>query len=247
MLLRLLCPMLLLAAMPLDAADPPRLRVLTYNIHHGEGTDGKLDLERLAKIIAAADPDLVALQEVDRTTTRTGGIDQAAELARLTGLHVAFGKSLDYAGGGYGNAILSKTPLADAETHALPGEAEPRSALAARVHPVGLPEFTFVSTHFCHQREADRVAQAREISRLFADVKRPVLLAGDLNARPGSPPMTEFARRWTDTRSDPRTIDYVLTRAGDPWRVVSSEVVDEPVASDHRPVLVVLEWTGAAS
>ena len=80
----------------------PALRVLSYNLHHGEGDDGKLDLPRLAAVITASGADLVALQEVDQKTTRTGGVDQAAELARLTGLRFRYGKALDYQGGAYG-------------------------------------------------------------------------------------------------------------------------------------------------
>ena len=62
------------------------VRVLTYNIHHGEGLDGRIDLPRQAAIMTSAAPDLVALQEVDRGTARAGGVDQLAELARLTGM-----------------------------------------------------------------------------------------------------------------------------------------------------------------
>src|SRR5688572_12746619 len=85
-----------------DSNTPLRLRVLTYNIHHAEGTDGKLDLARIARVIHEQQPDLVALQEVDVKTRRTGGVDQAAELAKLTGMHVAFGKGIDFQGGEYG-------------------------------------------------------------------------------------------------------------------------------------------------
>src|SRR5262245_26822074 len=86
-------------AAPASAADPQTLRVLSYNIHHGEGTDGKLDLARIAGVITAAKPDLVALQEVDRRATRTKGVDQTAELAKLTGLQAEFGKAIDLQGG----------------------------------------------------------------------------------------------------------------------------------------------------
>ena len=75
-------------------SDPLTLRILSYNIHHGQGTDGIFDLERLARVISSVEPDLVALQEVDRATTRSGGVDQAAELARLTGMEAAFGKTI---------------------------------------------------------------------------------------------------------------------------------------------------------
>ena len=76
------------------------LRLVAYNIHHGEGMDGKLDLERIARVIAAEKPDLVALQEVDKGCKRSGSIDQAAKLAKLLKMDHRFGKFMDYQGGG---------------------------------------------------------------------------------------------------------------------------------------------------
>ena len=77
---------------------PARVRVLTYNIHHGEGMDGRIDLVRQAEILNREAPDLVALQEVDRGTKRSGGVDQLAELGRLTGLTPTFGRAIDFQG-----------------------------------------------------------------------------------------------------------------------------------------------------
>ncbi|MEZ6125818.1 MAG: endonuclease/exonuclease/phosphatase family protein [Planctomycetaceae bacterium] len=102
------------------AADPTQLRVLSYNIHHGEGVDRKLDLQRIADVILSVRPDLVALQEVDRNATRTGGVDQPAELARLTRMHVVFGANIELQGGHYGNAVLSRHPIARLRNHLLP-------------------------------------------------------------------------------------------------------------------------------
>ncbi|MCA9157935.1 MAG: hypothetical protein KDA72_06385, partial [Planctomycetales bacterium] len=81
---------------------PLQLRVLSYNIHHGRGIDDQVDLERLAKVVNDCHPDLVALQEVDNRTQRTDGVDQTAELARLTGLHAQFARQIDFEGGQYG-------------------------------------------------------------------------------------------------------------------------------------------------
>src|SRR5437762_3345786 len=81
--------------------EPLRLTVMRYNIHHCEGTDKKLDVARIAAVINAAKPDLVALQEVDRNTNRTNHVDQPAELAKLTKMHVFFGKAMDFEGGEY--------------------------------------------------------------------------------------------------------------------------------------------------
>ncbi len=94
-----------------DAAEPFRIRVLCYNIHHGEGIDRELDLQRIARVIQSVSPDVVALQEVDRKTARTGRVDQPAELARLLKMTVVFEKNIDFQGGQYGNAVLSKWPV----------------------------------------------------------------------------------------------------------------------------------------
>src|SRR5687768_6315860 len=98
---------LLIASAAIPADETPRVvRVLTYNIHHGEGTDRRFDLERLAAVIKSVNPDLVGLQEVDEKTARSNGVDQAARLGELTGMHAIFGKAMDYQGGAYGLAIL---------------------------------------------------------------------------------------------------------------------------------------------
>jgi endonuclease/exonuclease/phosphatase family metal-dependent hydrolase len=243
-------------SMTVSAADAPRVRVLTYNIHHGQGVDGKFDLGRIAAVIKQADADVVALQEVDVKTTRAHGVDQAAELARLTGMHVAFGKAMDYADGQYGNALLSRWPLEDVQTHALPFKegCEPRCIVAARICPPGQPRpFVFAATHLEHANPTVRLCQAGKLGSELAGAGRlPVILSGDLNAEPGSPPMSVVRRYWTDAMEGkwqptcpaerPNvTIDYVLFRPTDACRVLETRVVEEAVASDHRPVLAVLE------
>src|SRR5688572_17864158 len=93
----------LLLAAPLQArADqtaPVTVRVLTYNIRHGEGMDRVYDLVRLADIMRATEPDLIALQEVDRGTERSGRTDQLEVLAGLLGMHGEFGRAIDFQGG----------------------------------------------------------------------------------------------------------------------------------------------------
>src|SRR5215471_8946587 len=91
-------------------AEAPKnmtVRVLTYNIHHGEGSDDVFDLPRIARVISDAKPDLVALQEVDEKTNRSSGVSQITELGRLTGMHAVFGEAMEYDDGGYGVGILS--------------------------------------------------------------------------------------------------------------------------------------------
>jgi len=239
---------------------PLTLRVLTYNIHHGEGTDGRLDLSRLAGVVTSVHPDLVALQEVDEGTERANGVDELAELAHLTDLHAVFGKAMDYWGGEYGVAVLSRWPVLRTHNEPLPNLAdhEPRTALTVEVTVgEGGPRIEFTSTHLDQARDPEnRLAQARYLDeRLVRESDSVTILAGDLNARPATPVMDMLETRWTNPPAvDPSPIgptgrprmrvDYVLIRPTARWRVVESTIVDEVVASDHRPLLVVLEWTG---
>jgi len=131
---RVVVLLLLAVAMGRGAAAESTLRILSYNIHHGRGTDGVVDLERIAGVIRGCAADVVMLQEVDDRTDRTGRIDQTSELARLTGLHAEFGRQIDYQGGRYGQAILCRTPLEEPRVHVLPGDPdrETRIAFSAR-------------------------------------------------------------------------------------------------------------------
>ena len=224
----------------------PTLRVLTYNIHHGEGTDGKFDYARLAEAIARLDPDIIALQEVDKGTERANGVDIAKELGERLKMHHAFGNALYFSGGQYGEAILSRFPISDAKAHHLPYRFgnEPRTALEVRITPDnGIPEFIFVGTHLCHQSPETRLEQTKELAKLFSGNKLPTILAGDFNARTSSEAMQILLKEtWLDAVAPKSRIDYILVRTGDPWTIVETLIADEPVVSDHDPVLTVLKW-----
>lgn len=242
------------------ATDKPlRIRILTYNIHHGEGIDRKFDLPRIAKVILATKPDVVALQEVDVKTKRSSGVDQAAELGKLTDMHVVFGKAMDWNEGQYGEAILSRWKFESTKNVALPHSEgrEPRSAISATMRIGGkadAPLFTFVGTHLDHTADqTDRIAQVKKLNEVFATKDYPLcILAGDLNATPTSDPMKLIFQHWRaadDVKQVPTIpvnkptakIDYVLFRPANRWNVIETKVIDEQIASDHRPVLAVLE------
>ncbi len=118
---------------------PTRVTVMTYNIYHGEDANGGSNLDAVAKIINSLKPDLVALQEVDQKTTRAKGLDLTAELSKRTGMNGVFGKAMDYAGGGYGEAVLSGYPVLNTKNNPLPhsAKAEPRTALEVQIELPG--------------------------------------------------------------------------------------------------------------
>jgi len=240
---------MLWTGLPAQAGEEHRLRILTYNIHHGEGTDGKIDYQRLSEMIIGLKPDLVAVQEVDKETSRVDGVDQAALLGQLTGMNVVFGAAMPFAGGHYGQAILSRFPIESTKTYPLPFEfnQEPRALIEATIVPEnGLPKLVFAGTHLSNVSKETRIQQVKEIrKRLRGREDTPVILAGDFNARPGSSPIkTMLGDDWIDATAPESVIDYVLLRRQDGWRVREIRTVDDRIVSDHRPVLVELEWRG---
>lgn len=228
-----------------------RITVLSYNIRHGAGTDDVIDLSRIAAVIKSVDPDIVSLQEVDVLTKRSGGVDQAQELGRLTGMQAVFSPSMDHSGGKYGNAVLTKLSIESSKVLPLPGE--PRSALFLKLkkNDSGM-HFVFIATHF----DTDSIPRMASIPLIEKEYETmdglPAILAGDLNALPHSTVMTELFKRWCSTVSTngwytfpsqkpSMQIDYILFRPCSNWRVVKSEVPEESVASDHRAIMSVLE------
>jgi endonuclease/exonuclease/phosphatase family metal-dependent hydrolase len=230
--------------------------LLSYNIHHGEGVDGKLDLERIAGVIRAVEPDLVALQEVDRKVKRSDAVDQPAELARLTKMQVVFGANIELQGGHYGNAVLSRLPIVRHKNHLLPNveASEQRGVLEVEVELKSADErLLLFATHLDYRADnRERLASARAINELaLAHTRQPALLAGDLNDTPDSKTLAELAQQWTSASEKPlatvpvhrptRQIDFLLYRPDDRWKVVEVKVLDEAVASDHRAIFAVLE------
>ncbi len=234
-----------------DLADRETVRILAYNIKHGEGMDGVIDLERAARVIRQLDPDIVALQEIDSVVERTSRVDQTSRLGELTGMHSVFGAFFDYQGGRYGMALLSKFPIKSYANHWLPEGTEPRTGLAARIqlaHPG--QEIIVVGIHLYRTPE-QRLAQASGLVDIYRDETAPVILAGDFNSLPDSDVLALLKQHWrvpdkgADRLTYPsdvpqREIDYIMYRPADRFEVVEHRVIHEPLVSDHRPVLIEL-------
>jgi endonuclease/exonuclease/phosphatase family metal-dependent hydrolase len=258
---RLLGALLLSACAARGRGAGDAITVLVYNMHAGKDAAGVDNLARVAAVVRDAGADVVLLQEVDRGTRRSGGVDQPATLARLTGYHASFGRSLDYDGGKYGIAVLSRWPVRRDTTMPLPIDPpqlrsgvsyEPRAAHWVTLDTPGGP-LAVVNTHLDASREDHYRRQ--EIRTVLAIAERaraggvPVLVGGDFNAEPGSAPHAaalaaglrdawlECGRGQALTYPDGvpvKRIDYLwLSGAArcEEGRVIESR------ASDHRPVV----------
>jgi endonuclease/exonuclease/phosphatase family metal-dependent hydrolase len=198
-----------------SSVRPVLLRLVTFNIHHGVGDDGRHDLPRLARLLADADPDVLCLQEVDRHFgERSEHVDQALLLSRALHMELAWAPSIDQpprAGQTgrrqYGNALLSRLPVLVSDVHPLPGSGEPRSALRTRLE-LDDGALWVTTTHLSSSSPADRAAQAGALAALHADPTEPAVVVGDLNADAGAPELAALRERFTDawllaaTRSD---------------------------------------------
>lgn len=244
------------------ASTPPvPLRVLVYNIHAGRDALGKDNLERVAQVITSEKADVVLLQEVDRNTTRSERVDQVAQLMKLTGLHGEFGKSLNYQGGEYGIAVLSRWPIVARDVVPLRveppqvragGSVEPRVAMVVDIAtPRG--KLRVLNTHLDASRDDSyRMQEVEQLARVIPE-RDIVLSGGDFNSEPDSRVQARLRAAglrdaWTGCgRGNPLTfpailpikrIDYLFLRGG--AQCVSAEVLDSN-ASDHRAVLFVVK------
>lgn len=232
--------------------------VMTYNIHHAAGTDGVLDLQRIADVIEASGADVVGLQEVDRHySARSEWADQPAALAKLLGWHAAYGANLDSAPPAgqtersqYGTAVLSRYPIVSTEnTHLYNADGKEQRGLLQATIDVRGQRLDFYSTHLEHTSQDIRLHQTAEIVDLVGDAD-PAVVVGDFNAYPDAPEIATLTEAFDDAwevaghgdgytypAEEPRArIDnlYVTDRV----RPVTAEVVTaDPVASDHLPVV----------
>ena len=230
---------LILSCTTLSTQAP--LRVLSYNVRNCRGLDDyeSINVERIARVIRGQCPDVAAIQELDRQATRSGQRDILQELADATGMIGSYGEAIAFQGGAYGVGILSKKRPVRTYHIPLPGKEEARVLLVCE-----FDTFVFFCTHLSLTAES-RLASAEIIGRERAKFAKPVLLAGDFNAEPEAAELRAFEQSWK--RASPlrptfpadkpdRVIDYIFVSAGTEFQAADAAVVEEPVASDHRPV-----------
>lgn len=235
------------------------IRVLSYNVHSCVGTDRRLDVGRVADMIAALEPDIIGLQELDVGRRRSGGVDQAEEIARRLKMDFHFHPALKLEEELYGDALLTAFPMRLVKSAALPSIGEPRGALWTTVEVAGKALQVF-NTHLGLLRR-DRLRQAAALTGeewlAHPDLTgKPLILIGDFNSIPSSAPYRMIREQLADARQQTGRLpaptfparwpllrlDHVFVSGGP--RIVNAEAVSTAAArraSDHLPLLVTVE------
>lgn len=239
-----------------DQALLGKIKIMSYNIHAAVPpfTPGTVNMDAIAAVIKAEQPDIVLLQEVDKNTGRNGySKDQSAELGAMTQMNVAFFSATNVGQGFYGVAILSKFPLSNIRKQLLPKGAageEQRVVGFAQVDLPGKDSLVAMVTHLQHNSADSRLLQVKELVNIASAIKQPLLMGGDLNEQPSAAPFfSVFDNSFTRTCSTgncPNTfpannatsiIDYLAYRPSNAFSVQSHKVVMETFASDHLPLV----------
>lgn len=237
------------------------LRIVTYNV----GVFHKADtntVRMIADMMNEVDADVLSLNELDSCAVRTGHEYQLDSLARcLGGWNYKYASTIDFQGGKYGIGIAAKPEFEILDFHKvyLPREeSDEQRALAV----AEFKDFIFATTHLDHTSKSDQLKQAVKVSSWvkenYAGSKKPVFLCGDMNAKPESETIAELKKDWTILSAleptipsnAPRScIDYIMVLNGTAkCTVVESSTLTEfktgdiAIASDHAPVIAVVEW-----
>lgn len=246
-----------------DVVGKNTVSIMSYNIRNAKGLDEVTDYQRLSDVILREAPDVVAVQELDSITGRSKGVDVLREIAERTLMYHVYGASIHYDGGKYGLGVLSKERPLNHYSVVLPGREEQRQLLV-----VEFDRYIIGCTHFSLTEE-DRMSSVNIIKQEAGKVKKPFFLAGDLNAIPESEVMNQIqkdflllnnVKHFTIPANNPnRCIDYIAYYTGEkadagekinvekPFTVLSSRVVEESMASDHRPVIVNIRFKARQS
>ena len=239
-------------AMALTAHSQDYLKLMSYNIRNTKGMDNVRNVQRIANVINNEAPDVVAVQELDSMTTRSNQTYVLAEVAERTQMHANYAPAISFQGGKYGIGILSKEQPLSIRTFPLPGREEKRMLMIAE-----FKNYFFACTHLSLTEE-DRLASLDIIKNNASTSNKPFFLAGDLNDTPDSKFIKSLQQDFqilTNTKKptypapEPKeTIDYIAAwkENTDNFANLSTQVVEEPLASDHRPITVTLRMAKKA-
>lgn len=224
--------------------DSDTYRFMSYNIRNARGMDEVTDYKRIASVIESAMPDIVVLQELDSVTTRSHNADVLKNIADIVKMHHVYAPAISFQGGKYGIGLLSKQCPLSWKYISLPGKEEKRTLLIAE-----FDTYVIFGSHFSLTPE-DRLSSVEIINEQARLYNKPLILMGDLNAAPNSDVIAELSHSWEILNNTAKAtfpadrptvvIDYIMRYrdGGQVCLLKKAQVMDEPLASDHRPLFV---------
>lgn len=240
-----------------------QLKIMSYNIHIANPPStkaGYVDLPAIAQVIKKEKPDLVALQEVDVYTKRSGSDShQAKDLAKMVGMNYFFAKAMDRSGGEYGVAVLSRFPILESKAIKLNlplnnSGGENRAAALITIE-INNQKIVFVGTHLDHKSDENRIYQSDQLLKQIQSYQSyPMFVAGDFNMNPTNKALDVFKKDFdrgcttcpfTFSAVKPSTtIDYIMINrtALKEFEVVKYRTINETYASDHLPLVADLNF-----
>ncbi|GMX60344.1 endonuclease/exonuclease/phosphatase family protein [Paenibacillus elgii] len=231
----------LVPAVSSTGPDSRPLQVMTYNIRHAEGMDGRVNPQAVLRELKAANADVIALQEVDRLQWRSGLQDQARYFAQAMGMHCIYAPTIRRGVSQYGVALLSRYPLEAPQFHRLAGGREPRLLLTAELR---LPDrtVTVATTHLSVEAEG-RMREWPQLLAALQNGQTSLILLGDFNSPSSSPELQETVRGLglKEIRPKPSSLPTVA-HGGRIDHIFTNLLAERPAlvrdsrASDHRPV-----------
>ncbi len=240
-------------AQPRQACE---VKVLSFNMRHGEDKWGDSNLRDVVKLIKEHTPDIVALQAVD-SVLENGKVNyQLRRLAVQAGMHYLYAASDSLSNGSHGVGILSRWPFENTQKMFLPHSpgADPRVMVCGLVSPVKGLTFRICTVRMEYASVFDRALQSAYVNRMLEPSIQPVLLAMDMGARPNEQPYFSYHANWLDAAKGSYLptwtegisgdrLDYLMVLKNTRVRVISYKVIrDYPTTSDHFPILAAFEF-----
>lgn len=233
---------------------PREIRFLTWNVHGCVGRDGVCDLDRVARVIEAAQPDISALQEIDNRTA-SAARDPFSYFGQLFGWTSVATRTLAARDGHYGHIVLSRWPIESlGELDLSVRWREPRKAIVGAVaSPAG--RIVVIAAHLGLLPFERRRQFARLRERIAAITERPLVVLGDFNDFPGRglaerslcPPLTPTPEIATYPSRLPLLPLDRIWFSGPLELTTITTLRDANRASDHLPLLASLCWPAQAT
>lgn len=225
------------------------VRIMSYNIRHGSDINKVMNLAAQIEVMRKWNPDYIMVQEVDSMCTRSGKINEAKVIADALGMYPTFARAIDFEGGKYGVALLSREQPLSVERYPLPNNSEARVLLVCE-----FDDKVVACTHLSYERN-EHEAPVSIINAAAQKATKPFFIGGDWNDEPESVLLSTLRQTFTILSDDyvlsypadvpTMCIDYIAAYKNESVKrpvVTMQHLADEPTASDHRPLIVDIKW-----